>query len=133
MTRFGLAGLGDLFAAALDEVRYAQPTGDANRSRWPGAPIWRTVRGVLREALFDLTCIATPDLVKRVDRRAHSRMMRENLFGSLATLAVLDGVPAKSFPAFLRLIALEFAERARSNPECCDHKMERAKERYAFT
>ena len=47
--------LGDLYAATLDEVRYAQPTGDGNRSRWPEDPIWQTVRSIVRDALFAFT------------------------------------------------------------------------------
>lgn len=124
--------LGDLFAAMFGEVRYAQPAGDTNRSRWPDDPIWRTVRGIVRDALFDFTSNVTPDQVKRVNRLAQSRMMREQIFGGLTTLAVLDGVSPGKFPAFANRVAAEFSRRAKDNPDEIAERMAKTSDRYVF-
>jgi hypothetical protein len=124
--------LGDLYAAALDELRYAQPASDANRSRWPEDPIWQTVRGVIDEALFDFTSNATPDQVRRVNRMAHSRMMREQIFGTIATLAVVDGVTPDGFSTYAKGLGTEFSLRAKESPDEIAERMGKAMERYAF-
>jgi hypothetical protein len=127
------ARLGDLYAAALDEVRYAQPTGDGNRSRWPEAQIWRIVRRIVHDELFAFTSNVVPDQAKRINRLAHSRLLRDQIFGTLASLAVIDQRSPRDFPAYVKMLGSELANRARQEPEAVEERMGRARERYAFT
>ena len=59
-------------------------------------------------------------------------MMREQIFGGLTTLAVLDGVSPGKFPAFVNRVAAEFSKRAKDNPDEIAERMGKASDRYVF-
>lgn len=61
-----------------------------------------------------------------------SRMLRDQVFGILATLAVIDQSSPDAFAGYVKALGAEFARRARQEPDAVGEKMSRAAERYAF-
>ena len=88
--------LGDLFHSATEAIRYAEPSSDCNRSRWPDSLLWETVRNELDEDLFEMRNFAPPDTIKRVQREAHARLLEGQSMGLVITRAAIKGVPIES-------------------------------------
>ena len=59
-------------------------------------------------------------------------MLRDQVFGTLATLAVIDQKSPKEFANYTKALGVEFARRARQEPDAFGEKMSRAEERYVF-
>jgi len=78
--------------------------------------VLKAAEGVLDQMPLPVTNFAVGDLplaVGSTNRRAHSRMLRDQLFGTLATLAVIDGISPSAFAA------LAYAHlRSRLLPQC---------------
>jgi hypothetical protein len=90
------AKLGDVFAHALDAIRYAEPGGDSNRSRWQDSELWRDVRAVVSGVLFEMQSGALPGVVKEVRRVQLAQTMRAMILGLAATWALATGTPANA-------------------------------------
>jgi hypothetical protein len=58
---------------------------------------------------------------------------RDQIFGTLATLAVLDGIPATTFPTFARSGGAEVAKRAKLDPDGIGKRMLKARNRYVLS
>jgi hypothetical protein len=91
---------GDLIANALDAVRYARPTRDANRSRWPESELWQLTRREIEADLFEMASRVEPDLLKRVQKESHLHLLGRQMIGLLITQAALSGVGIDQLEAF---------------------------------
>ncbi|TAN63563.1 MAG: hypothetical protein EPN20_09480, partial [Magnetospirillum sp.] len=69
------AKLGDLFVAAVTDIRLCMATNDPNRSRWPLHPIWEAVTAAVKGDLFEMQSGATPGVVKGVRRSQLAQTM----------------------------------------------------------
>jgi hypothetical protein len=121
---------GDLITAALGTVRYAQPTPDTNRSRWPESELWQHVHRQAEADLFEMTCRAAPDLVKRVQLDAHLQLLARQMIGLLTTRAALCGVGIDEFEAFARAAGAEMAREIAFAPSRFERKLAVAAGRY---
>ena len=122
--------LGDLISATLDVVRYAQPTTDSNRSRWPESQLWQQVRSETEADLFEMTARTDPDLVKRVQKEAHERLLATQMLGLLTTRAALSGVAFGDLAAFATLVGSQMAREIAAAPGRFERKLSAANGRY---
>lgn len=84
--------LGDLFAKALDDVRYTTPSNtDCERFRWPTHPLWDAVRDTVIRDLAEMTSGAAPGVVKEVRREQLAQTTEAMVKGLVATWSVATG------------------------------------------
>lgn len=124
--------LGDMLATMLDVIRCAHPNQDSNRSRWPDSELWKQVRSELHADLFEMRTFADPDLVKRVQREEHDRLLAAQMTGLLTTRAALNGKVASELPSYAIDIGEEMAAYIVSARPRFERKLEHAKDRYSL-
>ena len=78
------AKAGDMLTGILKAIRYTVPFVDSNRSRWPDAPIWQTVRDQIAGDLFEMTSGAAPVRVKQVRRNHLIETLSKQITGTAA-------------------------------------------------
>jgi hypothetical protein len=123
---------GDMIAAAIRAIRHAQPTTDSNRSRWPESGLWRKVREESEADLFEMRNWANPDLVKRVQKDAHDRLLAGQMAGLLTTRAALRGVSAADLCSFAVAAGNEMAIEIGRAPHRFGRKLAHARDRYGL-
>lgn len=90
-------------------------------------------RGILRRRAL-IPFVLVPRRVAATSGSAEKlcRMLRDQVFGTLVTLAVIDQKSPKEFANYVKVLGVEFARRARQEPDAFGEKMSRAEERYVF-
>jgi hypothetical protein len=127
------AKAGDVFASVLRAVRYAEPTADTNRSRWPDHPLWGVVGRQMTGDLFEMTSGAEPERVKAVKRDHLKEILMKQLVGTAATLAVACGMRGTDELEDLPNSVKRSIDRYMcEEPERFDEKLGRAESRYYF-
>ncbi len=96
--------LGDLKAKTLNAVRYAMPALDTNRARWPDDPIWGIARREIAGDLFQMRSHTNPDLIRKVLRAEHRRILLGQMSGISVGLAVTDGKDAAAYTTSVRTL-----------------------------
>lgn len=124
--------LGDIFKLALNEIRYAIPATDGNRSRWQNHPLWDVVRNEVSGDLFEMECGAEPSVIKEVIRDELRRILNRQYTGLTATYAVVMGISPENADEVPEIIKNDLRRFAMFQPGELEKKMERAKERYVF-
>jgi len=121
---------GDMVAACLDMIRYAMPSGDSNRSRWPDSPLWHAVRCAADEDLFEMRNYADPDLIKAVQRDEHDKLLAQQMTGLLTTRAGILGIEGDALAGFATRAGKQMAQTIEQEPERFAHKLLAAAARY---
>lgn len=121
---------GDVAAAILSAIRYADPTADSNRSRWPESSLWHLVREQLQGDLGEMKSSVAPDLIKRVQLEAHDKLLAAQMFGLLVLRGALNDQQVESLPAYARKLAALAAMHVSDDLPHYAEKLSRAKERY---
>lgn len=117
---------GDTVTASLNAVRYAAPTDDSNRSRWPEASLWQAVRREVSDDLFEMRNFADPDLMKSVQRDEHDKMLKQQMTGLLTTRAALHGIDIEKLREFAEFLGREMALEIEKAPPHFEKKLEKA-------
>lgn len=123
---------GDIFLSTLDAIRYATPTGDTNRSRWPNHQLWQAAREILSGDLQEMMCNATPDKIREVIRKQHADMMWKQAQGLAITYAVTQGLSAEDIDTFPGLIGLGLKNAVNSDRDKLAKKFLKTAERLCF-
>lgn len=123
------AKLGDLFAAAMADIRYCEPTSDSNRARWPLHPLWEAVAEAVTGDLFEMTSGARPGVVKEVRRAALAQTMSAMILGLLASWSLATGADAREVPPAVQSMAEGYIEK---QPKDFRAKIDRAAKKYVF-
>jgi hypothetical protein len=121
---------GDMINASLDAMRHTKPTADSNRSRWPDSELWQRVRRVAAADLFEMCNWADPDLIKRVEKEAHDRLLAAQMVGVLITRAALHGKHASELQAFATDVGNQLVNDIARRPGRFEQKLALAKGRY---
>lgn len=125
------AKAGDMFAHTLDAVRYAEPTGDKSRYRWPDHSLWEAAKEAVGADLFEMQCGAKPGVVKAVRAEQLAQTMRAMITGLLATWGVATSAPAMAEPLADAVHSMAY-EYVTDHREEFLAKMNRAGKRYVF-
>lgn len=124
------ARFGDMVATSLDAIRYAVPSSDSNRSRWPDSALWEAVRTASAEDLFEMRNYADPDLIKIVQRDEHDKLLAQQMVGLLTTRAGILGLSATELASFAEAAGGQMAGRIAREPEVFAKKLAEATSRY---
>lgn len=107
--RWRVTGWGSLFGALpnilqeiLTTMRYAEPSSDSNRSRWPNHPIWNMAAQEIDQNLMRHVPSIAPERVIEGTRAAKIELLEIQRLGLSVALAALNRVPAAKFEDFLR-------------------------------
>jgi hypothetical protein len=125
------ARFGDMIAGTTRAIRYTQPTLDTNRSRWPDSPLWEGLRRELSSDLFELRSFIEPDLVKHVQREAHSQLLAAQMIGLLTTRAGICGVAAHQLSEYAISSGIEMANEIQRKKVFFESKLARVSDRYS--
>jgi hypothetical protein len=124
--------IGDLFRAAVASVRYAEPSRDGNRSRWPNHPVWDVVGDVLAGDLLEMTTGVDPNRVKIVIRKHLRERLMKQIVGTSASLSVALGMDAEARDGLPDALKSTLENFMRIEAAAFDEKLSRAAERYCF-
>lgn len=124
--------LGDLYRRMHETMRYTLPRPDTHRSRWPVHPLWRMAGEAMAGDLAEMTSNAEPQRVKEVKQKAHAELLRRQIQGTQASLAVIEGYVPREYLDFLAIAHDQAAVDARENPDDLEEKMAKARRRYVF-
>ena len=122
--------LGDLFADMLTAIRYAQPTDDTNRSRWPNSPLWDQVWQVANGDLFEMRSYADPERVKLVKRDEHDQLLAGQMLGLLISRAALNGLDTHQLPDYAIYAGTELERCIIERANSVEQKLTLAIKRY---
>jgi hypothetical protein len=124
--------IGDMFQDMLAAIRYAVPSGDTNRSRWPNHPVWGLVSCAATGDLCEMTSGADPQRVKTVRRDHLQGTLIKQIIGNAATLSITTGLEGDRLEDLPSALAITLDNFMREHPERFDEKRARAAERYHF-
>lgn len=125
------AKLGDLFQAAVVDIRLCMETNDPNRSRWPVHPLWEAVAAAVAGDLFEMCSGATPGVVKEVRRSQLAKTMSAMFMGLVATWSLATGTEAKA-AVLADAVRAMTGDYVAENPKDFAAKLKRAGEKYVF-
>jgi hypothetical protein len=123
------AKLGDLFAAAMADIRYCVPSSDSNRARWSIHPLWTAAADAMAGDLFEMTSGARPGVVKEVRRAALAQTMSAMILGLLASWSLATGANAREVPPAVSEMAQSYLEQQSKDFR---QKIDRAAKKYVF-
>lgn len=123
---------GEIASAALTAIRYAQPSGDTNRSRWPESELWATTRKQVTEDLREMNSAVPADLIKRVQLEAHDKLLPSQMVGLLTTRAAIRKVDSADLAAFAKLIGSELSDQIADDPPRFEQKLAKSRARYGL-
>lgn len=121
---------GDMLAAALDTVRHTSPVGDSNRSRWPDSALWQAVRIHSDDDLFEMRNFANPDLIKRVQRDEHDKLLAHQMLGLLTSRAAILGIGSHRLANFAQGAGRQMAVKIEMESDRFAKKLAEAIGRY---
>lgn len=123
---------GDLIRHTGEVVRYTEPNGDPNRSRWPNHLLWETVVAEMNDDLLEMRSGADPNPMKEVHKESHISLITRQVFGLNITLAALNGVEVEDLPKFFDTTLSGLKDIVQTEPEDTAKKLQSAKDRYRF-
>lgn len=124
--------LGDIYAKMVLDIRYACPTSDTNRARWPNAPIWQFVCEETKEDLFEMCSGADPVRMKEVIRDEQRRVLQAQKLGLDVSLAALNGVCPSEFDKFLEDEAGVIKRLSKKHKVPIEERIAKSKAKYIF-
>lgn len=123
---------GDLVRHTGEVVRYTEPNGDPNRSRWPNHELWETVVADMNDDLMEMRSGADPNPMKEVHKETHISLLMRNILGTSVSLAALKGVEMDGLGVFLEMTGKDLKCMALDDPAKSEKQLNDAKDRYVF-
>tara|TARA_E500000318_G_C3568988_1_gene216947 strand:- start:5080 stop:6252 length:1173 start_codon:yes stop_codon:yes gene_type:complete len=124
--------LADVMRKLSEAIRYARPTQDSNRSRWPDDPLWAQVKDEIANDLAEMASGIEPGVIKEIRRDELASLLLGQIVGLSATLSVLtdgDGEEQRDLPD---LVARGIERAQRFDRMEFERKRSKAKARYRF-
>jgi hypothetical protein len=123
--------LPQVLKSALNDIRYATPTADRNRARWPDSQLWRSARREVVQLPEDIRSMADPALIREQLRAEQNALLVKQTRGLLIAIAGLNGTDQACLVDFLAATQTELLLHISNHPEQMNEKLRRARERYA--
>ena len=121
--------LGDVLAKMITDIRYAEPTSDTNRARWPDSLLWQAVRCELDADLFEMRSFVDPDRVRYVIKEEQRAILQSQTLGLSVSLAALDGIEPEGFEDYVDETAKDTKRRSRNHVIPIEERIAKAKRR----
>lgn len=123
---------GVVINSTLSAIRYTEPNGDIQASRWPLHPLWGACLNAANDALAPYTSAVTRGKVIE-GLRGEVIERFTNLFpGLLASYTHLLGHDISELPTILERLERDVLRYARNHPRAMEVKFQRAVDRYAL-
>jgi len=123
---------GDVVRRAFDDIHYAVPQLDTNRSRWPNHPLWDRARAEIGFDLHEMISNVDPRVVKEVMRKEHQDLLMAQIVGLTATLAATHGLADDGFRGLPSMVARELRAVINITPDRFREKVAKAAKRLVF-
>ncbi|MEP3040716.1 MAG: hypothetical protein ABJO97_18765 [Roseibium sp.] len=124
--------LADVIRKLSEAIRYAQPTLDSNRSRWPDDPLWAQVKNEIAEDLEEMASGVEPGVIKDIRREEMAALILGQIIGLSATLSVLTDGDDEEQRDLPQRVAREIDMAQRFARTDFERKRSKAKARYRF-
>tara|TARA_R110000868_G_scaffold409595_1_gene695400 strand:- start:6631 stop:7803 length:1173 start_codon:yes stop_codon:yes gene_type:complete len=124
--------LADVIRKLSEAIRYARPTLDSNRSRWPDDLLWAQVKDEIANDLAEMASGIEPGVIKDIWRNEFAALLLGQIIGLSATLSVLTDGDAEGQRDLPDRIAREIDHAQRFDQADFERKRSRAKARYRF-
>lgn len=124
---------GDVIAAILKAIRYTEPLeNDANRARWPMAPIWQGALNTASGALAAYSSKARRENILDDFKENIQQGYKERLIGNAIGLTAAEGRDISEVTTVLEELQELISSIAKENPEALIKKYEKAEDRFRF-
>lgn len=124
--------LADVMRKLSDAIRYARPTLDSNRSRWPDDPLWARVKNEIADDLEEMASGVEPGVIKEIRRNELAALLMGQIIGLSATLSVLSEGDDTGLRDLPERVAREIDRAQRFDKIEFERKQSKAKARYRF-
>lgn len=124
--------LGDAYHDALGRLRYAIPTNDSNRARWPVHELWRLFEDTIGCDLMVNCCGVLPSDVIFANRTAKMRELDRQLLGLFITRAAISDVPPEDFYAFMEHHTDALRRYSEDHPKTLAERLQKAGGKYRW-
>lgn len=124
--------IGDAYSDFCQRMRYADPTTDSNRARWPTHELWDHVTQTITHDLQHHCAGVLPSDVKTANRVEHMRMLDMQLLGLFISRAAASDVPAIDFADFMESHVEALLRSLEEHPVAIGERLERAAGRYRW-
>ncbi|WP_339693687.1 hypothetical protein [Celeribacter baekdonensis] len=125
--------LGDAYDHALERIRYAIPTNDSNRARWPAHELWVLFRDTIGQDLAVHCCGVQPSDVIFANRTAKMRELDQQLLGLFVNRAAISDVPPDEFYDFMDQHTEALRRNSEEHPKTLEERMQKAGGKYRWT
>lgn len=119
-----------ILGQALDDVRYAMPTADTNRARWPVHPLWAMVAEELSDDMQDLASMADRASIDELLKAERDEMLRKQIAGCMLSRAALNGVPEHRLAAYAMGCADQISREWERKPDRTRERLAQARAKY---
>ena len=123
---------GSLFSEMAQGIRYASPSTDSNRARWPSHPIWLVVNSCLAAGLHEMTNALPASRVREIARVELIETLDKQIVGCLATLVAALDIADVDIHDLARFVADRVSVQIESDLNKFQRKILSAKNRYFF-
>ena len=121
---------GDVIISILQAMRYTEPNGDLNRSRWPTAGFWEDATNKANKALAPYISNAKREKVFSDNLAEKVQMYRRNILGNAIGLTAAEKRDLAELPAVLESLNTDFENLATHNQEDLMEKFEQVEKRF---
>ena len=111
-------------------MRYTEPNGDANRSRWPTADFWQDATSKANQALAPYISHAAREKVFSDNLAEKVQMYRRNILGNAIGLTAAEKRDLAELPAVLQSLNTDFENLATHKREDLMEKFEQVEKRF---
>jgi hypothetical protein len=122
--------LPEFLAEIMKTMRYAEPTSDNNRSRWPNHPLWDLVAvEIAQNAMRHLPSVDL-ERVLYTSKAAKIEWFEANMLGNAISHAALTGVTSDGMADHLVWLSDRLRQLNEDHRVSCDLRLEQARDRY---
>jgi hypothetical protein len=135
--RWGVTGWGGLIehlpallAEIMRTIRYAEPTSDSNRARWPNHPLWDLVSEEVAQNVMRHVPSIGRDRVVEVALRDKIEWFETNLLGNAISHAALLEVSVEDLPDHLVGLGKKLSQLNDEHTVPAENRLSEARRRY---
>lgn len=123
---------GDVIQNVAQAIRYAQPTADQTRSRWPDYPAYALVRESLREGLQEMTSGVDASLCREVIRSELEAQLLAQMGGTSLAYAEAAGLNTDDWDTLPDAIGKAVKTKVESYGDELGDRIDKVRSRYRF-
>ena len=119
-----------MFVELLHEKRYAQPSGDSNRSRWPDHILWKMAKEEINKGMNLSPADVDENYIKCIHEAVKREEMGKQLVGLSASYGALMGVKSRQTENLSRVVSNVIADAVKRDRKKVEKKILDAFDRY---